>query len=175
MVVYKNIKTHLIIVILLIFAMFLVQGCQENETTGEMIDKEQNILINLNTEIERAFKEVLENGSMVKKYNFTVPKETVKVCFMDENERRTGNIHKHGLCKDDHDDHDAQICEMWRYEKQNVGFSPPIRIPINVKDIIVRNEEENVTKPYICTEVIDGNLGIVLTGKDGGVKVSELN
>jgi len=127
--------------------------------------------IQTKTHLEYAFEEMKGNYGSMQQYTFSIPREITKVCFLDKN---IADEYEHmrdlnmPLC----DEH-PHICEVWVDPSQNIAFEPDLGTRIEIRDVLIKDGQDNCDGKCICKEIIDGRFGVTLVGRGYAVEVRE--
>ena len=128
----------------------------------------------LKVSLEDAFEEMKGNYGSMHRYDFQVPGDIAEVCFLNrsQSEQATHTIE----LPDVFCDKNPHMCQVWLDPNQNIAFEPELGMPIEVKDVVIDEEEGDVDcdGKCLCKDIIQGGFSVRLVGRGDAVEVKRM-
>ncbi len=130
------------------------------------------------TNLENSFEEMKGKYESMGEYEFLVPQDTTTVCFLDRYESEGSEGSVEALQAGDLCGEYPIICEVWADPSQNIAFEPELGIPIEVKDVVIDEEDGDddlCEGKCICKDTSNGRFSVRLIGKGDAVQVKRMS
>ncbi len=150
---------------ILIIGMLLYFGIK---WIGEIMHSaDETDIIKFKIEIENAFETMLSNYGSARNYEFNIPGNTNKICFVDSYADQS-LIKLSNLCdSSDIENYSPLICNAWKSNVSSVLFDPPFKTEIEIGNIQI----PHISK-YICFSILKNkNINIRLESLGESIRV----